>query len=246
MAQRASWRFHVDWRQYSKWERMLLSFGFSFTDHCTALHSPAFKFWMSNMLFNASAQRMSKGSTQSSLAMWRWFVITTAELQMFGTPAVFCQRSSCCEHCSQAVTLLVQEAASGVISFLRSCSERFENSCSNVLFNHPLVGTIRCARNKKNQCTEFCRQSDGEWKQYLLNVFQLCWSQIQKESHFKDGGFSLFLFVSLFNFFPSFPSLWYLLLWTFVICKACPYWIFEKFTFCFPLATILPPDPTAP
>lgn len=156
---------------------------------------------MSNMLFYASAQGMSEWSTQNSLVTWRWFVITNAELQVFGTPAVFCQKSSCCERCSQAVTLLVQEATSGVISFLRSCSERFENSCSNVLFNHPLVGIIRWARNKRNQCTEFCRRSHGEWKQDLLNVFQLCWSQTQRETHFEDGGFSLFLFVSLFNFF---------------------------------------------
>lgn len=83
------------------------------------------------------------GVPRASWLMGRWFVITKAELQMFGTPAVFCERSSCCEHCSQVVTLLVQEAASGVIPFLRSCSERFENSCSNVLFNHPLVGIIR-------------------------------------------------------------------------------------------------------
>lgn len=159
---------------------------------------------MSNMLFYASAQRMSEWSTQSSLVTWRWFVITNAELQMFGTPAVFCQRSSCCERCSQAWLCLAQEAASGVIFFLRSCSERFESSCSNILFNHPLVVIIWWARNKRKQWTEFCRQNDGEWKQYLLNVFQLCWSQLQRESHFEDGGFSLFLFVSLLNFFPPF------------------------------------------
>lgn len=144
------------------------------------------------------------GAPRAPWLMWRWFVITNAELQVFGTRAVFCKRSSCCEHCSQAVTLLVQEAASGVIPFLRSCSERFENSCSNVLFNRPLVGIIRWARNKSNQCTEFCRQSDGEWKQYLLNVFQLCWSQIERESHFEDGEFSFFsLFLFLIFFLLS-------------------------------------------
>lgn len=59
----------------------------------------------------------------------------------------------------------------------------------------------------RSQCTEFCRQSDGEWKQWSAGClgFVLCFSvvliTIQRETRFEDG--VIFPFC-LFFFFPPF------------------------------------------
>lgn len=92
---------------------------------------------------------------------------------------------------------------------------------------------------------------ESEWKRHLLNAgcsgHFVCFSLTNTEgADLRMGLFSLFSLVFGLGFFLSFLSLWYFFLWTFVICKACPCLIFEKFTFCFPLATMLPLDPNCP
>lgn len=73
----------------------------------------------------------------------------------------------------------------------------------------------------------------------------LCFSVLLITNAIIDLRMGLFSLLVSFFFF-SFLSLWYFLPWTFVICKVCPCLIFEKFAFCFPLATMLPLDPNCP
>lgn len=137
----------------------------------------------------------------------------------------------------------VREAASSVISFLRRCSERFEKSFSNLLFNHPLVGIIKWQKHEKSEHRFF--QAKWQWVGTAFcecRMFRVCLVFISGDHRHRErldlrkGLFSLFL-----SFFFFHCGLSCYLCSRLVIWEACPCLTFEKFTVLFPPCHYLAP-----